>query len=223
MPVEIQKESREGSLTSTKLSQFLQDGGNINDPDPATGFTPLAAAAKAGHPFVVDLLLKNKADVNKKSRYGCTPLYFAANARANRVEVVRTLLDKGADVDATDPLCDNETPLMVAITQSRDAKVVAMLYNAGASLQATNVKGETARSMAEKSGDPSIQRIVLPPDQQRPGLAELINALVNLIVFILAYVNSGVINGVAKGVVSNLYHIVGNTEPDQELAKVRTT
>ncbi|KAI0389630.1 hypothetical protein F5Y17DRAFT_113296 [Xylariaceae sp. FL0594] len=218
MPVDIHKEAREGSLIPDKLTEFLKGGGDINEADPVTGFTPLAAAAKAGHPYVVNLLLQNKADVNKKSRYGCTPLYFAANARAKRAEVVRALLDNKADIDATDPLCDNETPLMVAIKQARDAKVVAMLVGAGASLKAANIQGETAQSMAEKSGDASIQRAILPPGQQRPGLAELVNSLVSLVLFVLAYVNSGVITGVVKGVVSNLYHIVGSTQPDAELS-----
>ncbi|KAI0102605.1 hypothetical protein GGR51DRAFT_527057 [Nemania sp. FL0031] len=219
MGIDIHKEAREGTLTSIRLEQFIKDGGNINDPDPARGFTPLAVAAKTGQLSVVKALIEKKADVNKKSRYGCTPLYFAANASKNRVEVVRALLDAGADVNATDPDCDNETPIMVAITQARDPKVVSMLYNSGASLSVTNSKGENARTMAETSNNPSIQRAIQPPGQQRPGLAEAVNALVSLVLFILAYVNSGIITGVAKGVVSNLYHIMGSTEPDPELSK----
>jgi hypothetical protein len=220
MAIDIHREARDGTLTTAKLQQYIRDGGNIDEVDVSgAGFTPLAAAAKSGHVSIVKMLLENKANVNQKSRYGCTPLYFAANARANRVEVVRCLIDAKADIDATDPLCDNETPLMVAITQARDPKVVSMLYNSGASLQAKNLKGETARSLAESSGNAAIQRAITPADQQRPGLAELINALVNLVLFILAYVNSGVITGVTKGVVSNLYHIVGSTDADQQLSQ----
>ena len=178
------------------------------------------AAARTGHPAVVELLLKKGAAPNFKSSNGTTALYGAANARNNRVEVVRLLLNHGAKVDLTSPEAGNETPLMVAITQARDPAVVGMLIEAGASLNAKNSKGETARSLAQMSGVPAIQKYALPPGQQQPGLPELINLLVSFVLFVLAYANSGLIEGVVKGVVSNLYHI-GSAQPDQQLAKVR--
>ncbi|KAK2591378.1 hypothetical protein QQS21_010922 [Conoideocrella luteorostrata] len=214
----IHTDARKGSLTSGKLDNYLASGVNINDEDPKTGFTPLAAAAKAGQPAVVKLLLDKGATPNLKSRYGMTPLYVAANARKNRAEIVRLLLGRGVKVDETGPEVDNETPLMVAITQARDPVIVNMLIDAGASLQAKNDKGETAKSLGELSGNPDIQKAVAPPDQQQAGRPELINAIVSFVLFILAYVNSGIINGVVKGVVSNLYHI-GSDQPDQQLAQ----
>ena len=217
--MDIHQEARAGTLTSAKLKQYLQSG-SINDEDASGGgLTPLAATAKAGHVHVVKLLCENQADVNKKSRYGCTPLYFAANAKANRSEIVQVLLKYHASVDETDDGCDNETPLMVAITQARDPKVVSLLYNAGASLTKKNDKGETAQLLADQSGNPAIKNAIIPPDQRRAGLFEAVNAIVSLILFILAYVNSGMVTGVVKGVVSSLYSIGVATEPDRDLAK----
>ncbi|CAH0045249.1 unnamed protein product [Clonostachys solani] len=213
----IHSEARAGTLTSAKLAGYLQQGVDINEIDVSgTGFTPLSAAAKAGHQTVVELLLNNGASPSKKS-YGMTPLYIAANARKNRAEIVRLILNRHVNVDETDPQCDNETPLMVAITRAKDPVVVNMLIDAGASLQAQNDKGQTAKSMAQMSGNPDIQRAA-SPGQQQAGTAELINLLVNFVLFILAYVNSGILKDVAKGVVSNLYQI-GNTAPDQDLAR----
>ncbi|KAH7180444.1 hypothetical protein DER46DRAFT_693524 [Fusarium sp. MPI-SDFR-AT-0072] len=155
-------------------------------------------AAKYGRLSVVNLLLDKNASPRAMSKPGMTPLYIAANGNGDGVNIVRKLLEKGAQVDETSAEVDSDTPLMVAITYARDSVLVNMLIDAGASLQATNSKNETAKQMA--------------------GLPELINALVNFVLFILAYVNSGVINGVLKGVVSNFYH-VGQPPPDQTLAQ----
>jgi len=215
-------DARKGSLTSTKLEAYLASGVDINAQDPKTGFTPLGMAAKYGRLSVVNLLLDKNASPRAMSKPGMTPLYIAANGNGDRVNIVRKLLEKGAQVDETSAEVDNDTPLMVAITHARDPVVVNMLIDAGASLQAKNSKNETAKELAEQSGNPAIQRAVSPPGQQMAGLPELINALVNFVLFILAYVNSGVINGVVKGVVSNLYHI-GQPPPDQTLAQVSHT
>ncbi|KAH7492960.1 hypothetical protein FOMA001_g1852 [Fusarium oxysporum f. sp. matthiolae] len=211
-------DARKGSLTSTKLEAYLASGVDINAQDPKTGFTPLGMAAKYGRLSVVNLLLDKNASPRAMSKPGMTPLYIAANGNGDRVNIVRKLLEKGAQVDETSAEVDNDTPLMVAITHARDPVVVNMLIDAGASLQAKNSKNETAKELAEQSGNPAIQRAVSSPGQQMAGLPELINALVNFVLFILAYVNSGVINGVVKGVVSNLYHI-GQPPPDQTLAQ----
>ncbi|UPK92113.1 hypothetical protein LCI18_003048 [Fusarium solani-melongenae] len=213
----IYTDARKGLLTSDKLDKYLASGVKIDDEGPG-GFTPLILAAKTGQQAVVELLLKRSASPNLKSSNGTTPLYVAANANNNRVGIVRLLLDNGAKVDATNPEVDNVTPLMVAITQARDPAVVGMLIDTGASLEAKNSRGETARSLAQMSGVPAIQKYALPPGQQQPGLPELINLLVNFVLFVLAYVNSGLIEGVVKGVVSNLYHI-GSAQPDQQLAQ----
>lgn len=127
--------------------------------------------------------------------------------------------ERNVKVDEPSTLADNETPLVEAI-RVKDPVVVAMLIDAGASLQARSEKGETAKSMAQLSSDPAIQKFALPPGQQLKGPPELINLVVHFVLFILAYVNSGFIDGVVKGVVSNLYHI-GSAEPDEKLAKVR--
>lgn len=214
----IHTDARKGLLTSDKLDRYLASGVKIDDED-RRGFTPLISAIKPGHPAIVELLLKKGAAPNFKDSHNTTPLYVAAFADQKRVEIVRLLLDHGAKVDLTSPEVGNETPLMMAITRSKDPVVVGMLIDAGASLQAKNSKGQTAKELAQLSGIPAIQKYALPPGQQQPGLPELVNLLVSFILFILAYVNSGLIEGVVKGVVSNLYHI-GSAQPDQQLAQV---
>ncbi|KAJ4325819.1 hypothetical protein N0V84_003368 [Fusarium piperis] len=211
----IHSDARKGILTSGKLDNYLASGVGINDLDGQLR-TPLLYAINPGHTTIVKLLLSRGASV-ARGKSLLAPLYVAARANKNRAEIVRLLLDRNPKVDEPSPLSDNETPLMAAI-RVKDPVVVGMLIDAGASLQAKSDKGETARSMAQQSNDPAIQKFALPPGQQVKGLPELINLAVHLVLFILAYFNSGFIDGVVKGVVSNLYHI-GSAEPDEKLAK----
>jgi|SRR5579862_1103634 len=60
----------------------------------------LLAAVRKGDVPAVKALLDNGANVNAKSPYGATPLFFAAD-RGN-MEMVKLLLARGADVDVKD-------------------------------------------------------------------------------------------------------------------------
>ena len=60
----------------------------------------LLAAVRKSNVAAVRELLGKGADVNAKTSYGQTPLFFAAD-RGN-VEIIQLLLDKGADVNAKD-------------------------------------------------------------------------------------------------------------------------
>lgn len=82
----------------------------------------LAAARKSDAPAVKALLAKG-ADVNAKSPYGATPLFFACDRGS--AEVVKILLDAGADVNIKDTFYKS-TPMTWAI-QHDHAEVVKLL------------------------------------------------------------------------------------------------
>lgn len=81
-------------------------------------------------------LLEAGADVNQASARGVTPLMRAV-AR-NDEEMVRFLIDNGADVRAAD-LAGN-----TALHAARSAAIVQALCHAGADATAVNARGETA-------------------------------------------------------------------------------
>ncbi|KFA52185.1 hypothetical protein S40293_00520 [Stachybotrys chartarum IBT 40293] len=218
--MDVFAQARNGMLNAVQLTAYLQHHGNtVNDVDTrGARFSILSTAIKAGQATTVRFLLDQGANPRLPSGHGCYPLWVAANAKKNRPEIVQMLLGEGARPDETSDDCDNDTPLMVAITQSRDCKVISLLVDARASLDKTNNDGVTARELAEQSGDARILTAIAPAAERPLARPELVNALVSLTTFILDYVNSGVLHGVVKGVVSTMYHINQNATPNAELA-----
>ena len=74
------------------------------------GWTALHLASWSNKKYVVELLLKNKADKNAQNVVGTTPLHHAA--RWNSAEVIRVLLQHGASRDITNN--NGRTPFDVA-------------------------------------------------------------------------------------------------------------
>lgn len=216
--MDIYTEAHNGTLTNSGLEKYLRSS-SINDENPTTGFTPLTIAVRGGHANVVALLLRRKANVNQKTRDGRTPLYLAANARNNRPRLIQLLLEYYARVDESSSEWENETPLMVAITQARDPEVIRLLVDAKASLTKQNDRGETAQFLAGQSSNPAIKNAILPKDQQNQGRVELTSLIISFVLFILAYVNSGFVEDIIKGAVSSLYGIVGSAQPDSTIAE----
>lgn len=216
--MDLYTEAQDGTLINSGLEKYLRSS-SIDDENPTTGFTPLTIAVKGGHSNVVILLLRGKANVNKKTRDGRTPLYLAANARNNRPRLVQLLLEYNARVDESSGEWENETPLMVAITQARDPEVIRLLVDARASLTKKNDRGETAQVLAGQSSNPAIRNAILPKDQQNQGRFELTSLIISFVLFILAYVNSGYVEDIIKGAVSSLYGIVGSAHPDSTIAE----
>jgi ankyrin repeat protein len=60
-------------------------------------FTPLMLASTYGPPEVVRMLLEAGAKVDARDHRGMTPLHFAVSSETQNREIVRLLLDKGAE------------------------------------------------------------------------------------------------------------------------------
>ncbi|HYE21499.1 MAG TPA: ankyrin repeat domain-containing protein [Tepidisphaeraceae bacterium] len=114
-----------------------------------TGETPLHLAAAAGHRGIVDLLIKEKADVNaaETNRFGGTPLHWAA--RQGRADMVWHLLEKGADAKAVNRRT-GQTALHVAARHGDDADLAKVLLERGADPAVKDKLGNTAADYAKR-------------------------------------------------------------------------
>ena len=90
---------------------------------------------------IVQLLLKNGADVDNGNSIGVTPLMQACHEGSE--ETAALLLKYNADVEASDN--DGRTAIFYAVTRhvSPSDDFVKMLYKAGADLDAVNNNGHT--------------------------------------------------------------------------------
>jgi len=79
----------------------------------------LQEAARKGDAATVRKLLDEGVDVNTKFRYGATALFYACDH--GHVEVVKVLLDKGADLTVKDSFY-GFTPLMLAVGPAQKRK-----------------------------------------------------------------------------------------------------
>ena len=93
------------------IKAHIDAGTNIDTVDDWTGKTALHYAAEYGHLEIVELLLANSANVNRRDDDKATPLYFAAVG--GFVDVARLLLDYGADINARDKA--KESPMDGAV------------------------------------------------------------------------------------------------------------
>jgi ankyrin repeat protein len=187
---------------------LLDAGAKANESD-KYGDTALMAAAAAGDPNCVDLLLKRGAEVNAKNTRGQTALLSGATAEngfaaadkdrihsqvpddlIHRDEVVRLLLDAGADVNARggagksalfssddeiiEEILRHDPDLEVrddtgatALIESASESIVELLLEAGANVNAEDKDGKTALiQAAEQNYIEKLQILVQAPDIQ---------------------------------------------------------
>jgi ankyrin repeat protein len=137
--------------------------------------TALIRVAARGHGDVARLLLERGADVNAKGAYGMTPLMWAASQ--GDIVFVQLLLNYGAEVNAIAK--DGITALMVASgpvcieekgqygstnsisIKGGNKKILKLLLDHDADVDAKDVRGNTAMFYAIQKGDDSIKSLLL--------------------------------------------------------------
>lgn len=159
--------------------RLLTVGADLNLPAPATGETPLGAAAGMGHTHFLSELLFAGADVNaRNSKSGRTPLMEAA--MSGYKDAVQILLDHGANVNARVILYGqrlNENALSIALKNDH-TDIAQLLRQAGAEeLQeeslSEEVKDAASAAYATMGMGPVHTAIIMG---DIPKLQELISA-----------------------------------------------
>jgi uncharacterized protein len=112
------------------------------------GVTPLSLACTNGNAVMIGMLLDAKADPNLALPGGETPLMTAS--RTGKVDAVKVLLTRGADVKAAET-GHGQTALMWAADEGY-APVVDMLIEFGADLHTVSKGGFTSLMFATREG-----------------------------------------------------------------------
>jgi len=125
-------------------------------PDP-DGTTPLHWAAHDGDVARVDALIRARADVNARNRFGSTPLYEAA--LEGNTEIIRRLLKAKADPDAAN---DGGMTALMIIARTPNVEAAQALIKAGANVNAQEPgRGQTALILAAAQGQAAMVRVLM--------------------------------------------------------------
>ncbi|KAG8005222.1 Histone-lysine N-methyltransferase EHMT2 [Nibea albiflora] len=112
------------------------------------GYTGLHHAAKLGNLEIVNMLLETgQVDVNAQDSGGWTPIIWAAEHK--HVEVIKSLLNRGADVTI------NDKELNVCLhwaAYAGNVDIAELVLNSGCSLSSVNMHGDTPLHIAAREG-----------------------------------------------------------------------
>lgn len=120
------------------------------------GRTPLFEVAASGETGKAKRLAASLEVINRKSDDGWAPLHRAAKFAPP--EMVRTLLEQGADPDLRGP--GGQTPLHLAARSDNATAVTRVLLEHGASPDATDRRGRTAADLARHTDNAELQALV---------------------------------------------------------------
>ena len=110
----------------------------------------LLSATRKGDLVAVKRLLDDGADVNTRTRYASTPLFFACDR--GHLEIARLLIARGADLNAKDNFY-NATALSLAMSKKHQA-IVSLMIEKGADVS------EALRQSVQE-GDRTLVQLIL--------------------------------------------------------------
>ena len=129
-----------------KMTKFLIKSGAKIDEATVSKETPLTHAITKANVGVVKLLISYGANVNRIRDSDSTPLHYAARCYHRKTEIIKILIDNGADVNA---LYKNlKISALHYVAASCSSKAVKLLLESGADPEMRNVLGLTPFDIA---------------------------------------------------------------------------
>lgn len=173
------------------IVKFLLDkGADINAIAPVSVNPPmelpiLSIAISQGDPNITRLLIERGASVNSRSNQGVTPLMVSI--LTGQKEIVKQLLDKGADSNALVPLdigTPQHMPILFTAILKGDIEIVKLLVEKGADVNVKSASQHQTLSPLEfalKSGKQDIARVLMSKGTaDTPETSPVLKANLNL-------------------------------------------
>jgi len=127
------------------------------------GNTPLINAAASNNDLeIINMLIANVKDINQANKKGVTAL--AQAIKSNTPEVVKLLIEKGANLEVLDASGDNLSSYLIQSynpqkTQDFESKI-KILSEKGYSIETTQKNGNTVYHLAVTKNDVSLLKLV---------------------------------------------------------------
>ncbi len=158
-----------GDPNSIKL--LVDIGANIEVADQLEGATPLIHASRTGKVDGIKALLAAGAKLENKDYNGKTPLLAAAANSGGDAPKVKTLIDGGANIHATDNRGYNALQLARKRTDARAVDVIALLQPllASETPEDPSTPANPAAASAKPAAAPAQATGVAPAAADKPG------------------------------------------------------
>ncbi|XP_054461988.1 histone-lysine N-methyltransferase EHMT2 isoform X1 [Anoplopoma fimbria] len=132
---------------------LIQNGASVYHVE-EDGYTGLHHAAKLGNLEIVNMLLETgQVDVNAQDSGGWTPIIWSAEHK--HVDVIKVLLNRGADVTISDKSPPSLQELNVCLhwaAYAGNVDIAELVLNSGCSLASVNMHGDTPLHIAAREG-----------------------------------------------------------------------
>jgi ankyrin repeat protein len=143
------------------VKMILAQGSNSANQEDNERRSPLSYASESGNETVVKMLVaraRNDAELNAADYHGRTPLWWAITG--GYCNIVKLLLDYGADIDARSHREEGQTPLIHAIELHQEAITKLLLEN-GANIESRGDRGRTPLMDAARVGTKATVELLL--------------------------------------------------------------
>ena len=137
---------------------LVENGADINPEFNDWLESPLLYAIYHGQIQIAETLVMNGAKVDKRDKNGETPIHWATTY--NQKEIIKILVDHGADVDIANEDFDKDSPIHSAVFANKK-EVVNILIKCGADINKENRRKITPLQIAVQNRNEDIVKLLI--------------------------------------------------------------
>ena len=131
-----------GGSHPEEVQKLIDEGHDVNGKDEWISGRPLFRTSRAE---IMEVLVKNGADVNARDIFNRTPLHRYLFIHIN-IEAMKFLIENGADVNARDKWLKTPAHMIVSSFRKEDSiKALGLLLFHGADIDARDEDGKSVR------------------------------------------------------------------------------